>query len=76
MRCATSGRLTPAAATLTRTWPAPGVGVGMRVAFKTSGPPGAVMATAVIVAGVFGMCGSSCGRAAQGLAPDMPEAEG
>ena len=35
MRCCTSGRLTPAAATLTRTCPAPGLGVG------TSRPPSA-----------------------------------
>ena len=51
----TSGRLTPAAATLTRTWPAPGFGVGISTGFSTSGPPGVEMATAVIVCGVLAM---------------------
>ena len=41
MRCSTSGRLTPAAATRTSTWPAPGAGTG-RLGASTSGPPGAV----------------------------------
>src|SRR5262245_64899245 len=48
-----SGRLTPAAATLTRTWPGPGRGVGTRAGFSTSGPPGVVISIAVIVSGTL-----------------------
>src|SRR5215813_13843409 len=51
MRCITSGRLTPAAATLTRISPGPGAGSGRCSGTSTSGPPGARIATAVMVAG-------------------------
>src|SRR5262245_60111268 len=51
MRWATSGRFTPAAATLTSSWPGPGLGVGSSVSLSTSGPPGAEMAAALIVGG-------------------------
>jgi hypothetical protein len=44
----TSGRLTPAASTLTRISPSPGCGT------SASGPPGDFMAMAVMVAGMDG----------------------
>src|SRR5215831_290239 len=50
-----SGRLTPAAATLTRICPDPGRGVGTRAGFSTSGPPGVVISIAVIVSGTLGI---------------------
>src|SRR5689334_25238330 len=50
-RCRTSGRFTPAAATLTNTSPAAGFGVGRVAGFKTSGAPGVVISMQVIVAG-------------------------
>src|SRR5215831_15045983 len=53
-----SGRLTPAAATLTRIWPDPGRGVGTRAGFSTSGAPGVVISIAVIVSGTLGMTGA------------------
>src|SRR5271169_5895507 len=40
MRCRTSGRLTPAAATLITTSPGRGSGMGTSAATRTSGPPG------------------------------------
>ena len=55
MRWATSGRLTPAAATLIRTCPGPGFGTGSVFGFSTSGPPGALISTAVIVSGTLAM---------------------
>ncbi len=63
-RCITSGRLTPAAATLISTSPAPGIGIGRVPGRSTSGPPGSVISMAVMVAGSVVMCGSvpcSCG---------------
>src|SRR6266700_3643524 len=48
----TSGRFTPAAATLTRISPSPGWGTGRCSATTTSGPPGALMPIAVMVAGI------------------------
>src|SRR6516162_2646440 len=53
-----SGRLTPAAATLTRIWPDPGRGVGTRAGCSTSGPPGVVISIAVIVSGTLGITGA------------------
>src|SRR3984893_16370044 len=47
----TSGRLMPAAATSISTSPAPGSGVGRVVCLSTSGPPGAVISIAIMVAG-------------------------
>src|SRR5690242_983851 len=55
MRWATSGRLTPAAATFTRIWPRPGCGVGTEAALSTSGPPGFEIAMAVMVSGTLAM---------------------
>src|SRR5262245_41154578 len=55
MRWATSGRLTPAAATFTSTWPDPGLGVGTSAILRTSGPPGLVMAMAFMAAGMLGI---------------------
>ena len=55
MRCATSGRLTPAAATLTRICPAPGFGTGSVLGTSTSGPPGLEISMAVMVSGVLAM---------------------
>src|SRR5690606_11334318 len=46
-----SGRLTPAAATLTSTSPLPGVGTGRVAGFSTSGPPCSVISMAVMVVG-------------------------
>ncbi len=40
LRCATSGRLTPAASTFTSTSPAPGLGMGRCPGLSISGPPG------------------------------------
>ncbi|BBB11044.1 hypothetical protein SPYCA_0302 [Sphingopyxis sp. FD7] len=51
MRCSTSGRFTPAAATRISTSPAPGCGTGRVAGRNISGPPGALMATAVMSAG-------------------------
>src|SRR5215471_6643923 len=51
MRCITSGRLTPAAATLTRISPGPGAGTGRCSGTSISGPPGARIAMAVMAAG-------------------------
>src|SRR5690349_14984613 len=53
MRCNTSGRLTPAAATRISTSPGPGCGTGRVCGCKTSGPPGSLMAMAVISAGTL-----------------------
>src|SRR6185437_16634197 len=47
----TSGRLTPAAATWISTSPAAGIGIGRLAGFKPSGPPGALISIAVMVAG-------------------------
>src|SRR3954468_22841606 len=54
-RWATSGRLTPAAATLIRISPWPGVGTGRVSGNSTSGPPGLLMPITVICAGSFSM---------------------
>src|SRR3954466_14558459 len=51
MRCSTSGRLTPAAATLMRTSPGLGAGSGRSTGFSTSGPPGWLISTARIFEG-------------------------
>ena len=51
LRCMTSGRLTPAAATLTRISLSPGFGTSRSSGFSTSGPPGALMAIAVMRVG-------------------------
>src|SRR5262245_39847654 len=55
MRCMTSGRLTPAAATLTSNSASPGCGTGRSCGTSTLGPPGAEMAIAVMRAGTSGM---------------------
>src|SRR6266550_2188789 len=60
-RCATSGRLTPAAATLIRISPAPGEGTARVSGSSTSGPPGLLMPITVICAGSFSMF-FPCGR--------------
>src|SRR3954471_21144415 len=51
MRCSTSGRLTPAAATLMRTSPGLGAGSGRSTGFSTSGPPGWLISKARIFEG-------------------------
>src|SRR3990172_213892 len=51
MRCSTSGRFTPAAATLMRISPAPGAGTGRCSGTSISAPPGARIAIAVMWAG-------------------------
>src|SRR5262249_8759712 len=66
MRCATSGRLAPAAATLTSSWPGPGSGVGCVVSVSPSGPPGRAISTARIVAGTSAI-GLSSHAAGQGV---------
>jgi hypothetical protein len=48
----TSGRFTPAAATLMRISPSPGAGTGRCSATSMSGPPGALMPIAVIMVGM------------------------
>ncbi len=57
MRCITSGRFTPAAATRTSTSVGPGFGTGRVSGMSTSGPPGFGIAIAVIVSG-RGIAGS------------------
>ncbi len=52
MRCITSGRFTPAAATFTSTSRGPGAGTGRSCGTSTSGPPGERIAMAVIWAGI------------------------
>src|SRR5687768_11814523 len=52
MRCSTSGRLTPAAATLTSTSPGPGCGTGRSTRRSASGPPGAAISMAFIFWGM------------------------
>src|SRR2546430_3515628 len=52
LRWMASGRLTPAAATLTRISPSPGCGTGRCSGTSTSGPPGDLMPIAVMVAGI------------------------
>src|SRR5262245_19035496 len=74
MRCITSDRLTPAAATLTRISPAPGCGTGRSSGTRTSGPPGARMAMAVMREGSAVMLVSWIGR--RGLRPVMPDRGG
>src|SRR3954451_22976579 len=59
-RWATSGRLTPAAATLIRISPAPGEGTARVCGSSTPGPPGLLMPITVICAGSFSL-GCSCG---------------
>src|SRR5260221_13865457 len=49
MRCSTSGRFTPAAATLTRISFGFGAGLGNSAGFSTSGPPGRLISTARMV---------------------------
>src|SRR4030081_2123133 len=50
-----SGRLTPAAKTLTRISPRPGTGTARVSGNSTSGPPGLLMPMTVICAGSFSM---------------------
>src|SRR3954451_21900296 len=67
-RWATSGRLTPAAATLTRISPGPGEGTARVSGNSTSGPPGLLMPITVICAGSFSMiCPCECGSFAEHL---------
>src|SRR3989442_7972086 len=47
-RCITSGRLTPAAATLINTSPDPGTGVGRSTGTRTSGSPGSRISIAIM----------------------------
>ena len=54
-RCATSGRLTPAAITLIRISPGPGAGTARVSGTSTSGPPGLLIAMTVICEGIFSM---------------------
>src|SRR5579871_1825546 len=61
-RWATSGRLTPAAATLTRISPSPGCGTGYSWGASTSGPPGDLMPIAVMVVGMDVMASLSTER--------------
>src|SRR6185437_1339696 len=51
-RCNTSGRLTPAAATLISTSPGPGAGIGREVGRSASGGPGLAISIAIISAGI------------------------
>src|SRR5438105_13947517 len=51
MRCSTSGRLTPAAATLMRISSGFGAGRGRSADSRTSGPPGLLISTARIEVG-------------------------
>src|SRR4051812_11602865 len=51
----TSGRFTPAAATLTSTSPLPGAGTGRSSGTNTSGPPARRMAMAVMLSGRLGI---------------------
>src|SRR5439155_15404756 len=53
MRCRTSGRFTPAAATLTRISFAFGAGFGKSAGFSTSGPPGRLISTARMVVAII-----------------------
>ena len=60
MRCSTSGRLTPAAPTRISTSPGPGCGTAaLDGGTSTSGPPGALIATAVIIVGTLLTCSRS-----------------
>src|SRR5260370_1448030 len=59
MRWATSGRLTPAAATLTRICPRPGFRTGTALGFNTSGPPGVLISVAGLVFGTPAMASLS-----------------
>src|SRR3989344_1925304 len=60
MRCSTSGRLTPAAATRISTSPGPGRGTGRVSGTKTSGPPGALIAMARMLSGTLVTSWSPC----------------
>src|SRR5436190_24384650 len=53
MRCSTSGRLTPAAATFTRISFGLGAGLGTSVSFSASGPPGWLISTARMVLAII-----------------------
>src|SRR5437763_11690081 len=53
MRCSTSGRLTPAAATLTRISFAFGAGFGCSASRSASGPPGWLISTARMVLAII-----------------------
>src|SRR5437588_3899703 len=53
MRCRTSGRFTPAAATLTRISFGFGAGLGNSAGFSTSGPPGRLISTARMVMAII-----------------------
>ena len=66
-RWATSGKLTPAAATRTSTSPAPGSGTGRVHGRSIPGPPGSVISiafieagTASVIAGIWGLVGTAC----------------
>src|SRR6202000_2517567 len=71
-RCATSGRLTPAAATLTRISPGPGAGTARVSGTSTSGPPGLLMPMTVICAGSFSMVFPCETPGNQNKPPDTP----
>ena len=75
MRCATSGRLTPAAATLIRICPEPGFGTGTILGLSTSGPPGALISTAIIVSGISAMAFVPRPLFSKVCAGDLPEPE-
>src|ERR1700741_5015985 len=53
MRCRTSGRFTPAAATFTRISFGCGAGLGNSTGFSTSGPPGLLISTARMVMAII-----------------------
>src|SRR5262249_18775845 len=53
MRCSTSGRFTPAAATFTRISLGCGAGLGSSATRSTSGPPGLLISTARIVLAII-----------------------
>src|SRR2546421_5307117 len=59
MRCSTSGRFTPAAATFTRISFAFGAGCGNSATFSTSGPPGRLISTARMVLAIIARRGGA-----------------
>src|ERR1700685_1689338 len=67
-----SARLTPAAATSTRTSPGPGRGSATSVHWRTSGSPGSLMTTACIAASLAGI---SLTRVFQPIGSGEPRSE-
>src|SRR3954466_8861252 len=59
MRCSTSGRFTPAAATLTRISFGLGAGLATSESFSTSGPPGWLISTARMVVAIIARRGGA-----------------